>query len=122
MEAKTVAPAAVLQDQGRGDRESDFGNNESKRSGKLDQEAFRWRALSLHLGRRSKPVLTLKPDETYPHLYRIKYPNGWISAAANLTRAKDAAYGHARYLLGRLTPVEGVYSPEGQLDIGREAA
>jgi hypothetical protein len=58
-------------------------------------------------------VLTLVADETYPHLYRIQYPDGWTSTPANLTRARDAAYGHARYLL-----LTGVYSPE----TGEEAA
>jgi hypothetical protein len=60
---------------------------------------FVWRGHSLHFGRRRQPVLTLVADATYPHLYRIKYPNGWTSTPANLTRARDAAYGHARHLL-----------------------
>ena len=64
---------------------------------KLPMERFCWRGLVLHLGKR--PVLTLVPDATFPHLYRIRYPDGWTSTPANLTRAKDAAYGHARYLL-----------------------
>jgi hypothetical protein len=46
-------------------------------------------------------VLTLVADPTFPHLYRIRYPDGWISAPANISRAKDAAYGHARYLLSQ---------------------
>ena len=58
----------------------------------LEQTKFVWRGLALHLGRRKKPVLTLVADATYPHLYRIRYPNGWTSTPANLTRAKDAAY------------------------------
>ena len=58
------------------------------------------------------PILTLMPDDTYSHLYRIRYPNGWRSASANLTRARDAAYGHARFLLGQETPVEAAPSPE----------
>jgi hypothetical protein len=37
------------------------------------------------------PVLTLVADATYPHLYRIRYPSGWTSTPANLSRAKDAA-------------------------------
>jgi hypothetical protein len=37
-------------------------------------------------------VLTLVDDATYPHLYRIRYPNGWTSTVGNLTRAKDAAF------------------------------
>jgi len=62
---------------------------------------FVWRGLALHLGRRKTPVLTLVQDETYSHLYRIRYPDGWCSTPGNLTRAKDASYGHARYLLAQ---------------------
>lgn len=58
---------------------------------------FQWCGPVLHLGRH--PVLTLVADEKYPHLFRIRYPDGWISTPANITRAKDAAYGHARFLL-----------------------
>ena len=58
---------------------------------------FQWCGLALHFG--SHPVLTLVADEKYPHLFRIRYPDGWLSTPANITRAKDAAYGHARYLL-----------------------
>jgi hypothetical protein len=65
---------------------------------------FVWRGLSLQLGQRRKPVLTLVPDPIHPHLFRIRYPNGWTSTPANLTRAKDAAYGHARHLLVQETP------------------
>ena len=52
-------------------------------------------------------MLTLIADATYPHLYRIQYPNGWISSPANLSRAKDAAYDHARYLLVGQKPFRG---------------
>ena len=77
----------------------------------LKQSKFVWRGLSLHLGRR-KPVLTLIADPTYPHLFRIVYPDGWTSTPANLSRAKDAAYGDARYLLGQETPSEATYTGE----------
>ena len=83
---------------------------------------FVWRDLSLHLGRSPKPTLTLVPDAHHPHLYRIQYPSGWTSTPANLTRAKDAAYGHARYLVAQETGGKGPSSPEGQVDIGRQAA
>ena len=59
---------------------------------------FQWRGLALHFNER--PVLTLVADETFPHLlYRIRYPDGWTSTPANITRARDAAYGHAKFLL-----------------------
>jgi hypothetical protein len=79
---------------------------------RLRKELFVWRGLGLHLGRRRTPVLTLVADATYPHLYRIRYPNGWTSTHANISRAKDAAYGHARHLLGAETPARAPYSPE----------
>jgi hypothetical protein len=71
---------------------------------------FVWRGLELC--RHEKPVLALISDATYPHLYRIRYPDGWISSPANLTRAKDAAYGHARYLVAQENRVEAPYRPE----------
>jgi hypothetical protein len=72
----------------------------------LRQTDFVWRGLALHFGKRRKSILTLVPGESYPHLFRIRYPNGWTSTPGNLTRAKDAAYGHARYLLAQETPGE----------------
>jgi hypothetical protein len=80
----------------------------------LKQKKFGWRGLGLHLGRRKTPVLTLVADDRYPHLFRIRYPDGWQSTPGNLTRAKDAAYGHARYLLGQETPSEASYTGERQ--------
>jgi hypothetical protein len=85
---------------------------ESKRADKLDRHAFAWKGLGLHYGRRRKPVLTLVADATYPHLFRIVYPDGWTSTPGNLTRARDAAYGHARHLLAQETPSEGVRTGE----------
>jgi hypothetical protein len=82
----------------------------------LRNSDFVWRGLELHLGRRK--ILTLVADEACPHLYRVTYPSGWASSAANITRARDASYGHARYLLTQETPAEGVHSPE----TGKEAA
>jgi hypothetical protein len=78
----------------------------------FNREKFVWRGLGLHWCSRKRPVLTLVPHPTYPHLYCIKYPNGWTSTFANLSRAKDAAIEHARYLLGRQTPSDAAYSPE----------
>ena len=69
------------------------------RADRLGQNEFRWRGLALHFGKRKRPVLTLVADDIYPHLFRIRYPDGWTSTAANISRAKDAAYGHARWLL-----------------------
>jgi hypothetical protein len=82
----------------------------------LDRHDFTWKGLALYVGRRKTPVLTLVADPTYPHLFRIRYPSGWTSTPANLSRAKDAAYSHARYLEGGDKPVEAPQTGE------REAA
>ena len=62
------------------------------------------------------PVLTLVADTTYPHLFRIRYPSAWMSTPGNLTRAKDAAYDHARHLLVGQRPSDAPQTGE------REAA
>jgi hypothetical protein len=67
------------------------------------------------LGNRRKPVLTLVADDTYSHLYRIRYPNGWMSTPGNLTRAKDAAYGHARHLVASRSVASA--APAGEADV-----
>ena len=79
---------------------------------KTPKHEFVWRGLDLRLGRRSTPVLSLVADASYPHLYGIRYPDGWVSSPANLTRARDAAYWHARHLLVTATPAERAHSPE----------
>lgn len=81
----------------------------------FNRSDFIWRGLDLCAGRRK--LLTLVPDPTHPHLYRIEYPNGWLSSPANITRAKEAAYGHAHYLLMQETPTKGVYSGESVLQV-----
>ena len=80
------------------------------------RDDFTWRGLDLWVAKR-KPLLTLVPDVTHPHLYRIRYPNGWLSFPANITRAKEAARAHAQHLIAEQTPVEGVYSGESALPI-----
>ena len=42
----------------------------------LRNSDFVWRGADLYLGRRR--MLTLEADATYPHLYRIRYPDGWL--------------------------------------------
>ena len=90
-------------------------NHESE-AAKLPRDKFGWRGLRLHLGRSRKPLRTLIPGVAHLHLFRIKHPDGWTSSPANITRARDAAYGHARYLLGAETPAEASYSPESEVE------
>ena len=84
------------------------------------RDDFTWRELALCISGR-KPMLTLVADATYSHLFRIRYPNGWTTPPANITRAKDAAYGHARHLLGEQRPVEAPHSAESALQVSRGA-
>src|SRR5262245_61092053 len=96
--------------------DSDSGSNRSNTSPTSEQDQskrivanaeFVWRGLDLHLGRRRRPVLTLVVDRDYPPLYRIRYRNGWTSSPANPSRARDAAYGHARFLMTKRRAPEG---------------
>jgi hypothetical protein len=48
-----------------------------------------WRGNDLLFRRRL--VACVKPDATYPNMWRVSLPNGRISDMVNLTRAKDAA-------------------------------
>lgn len=45
----------------------------------------------LHIGESRETVVTLVPDDEWPKLYRIHWPDGVVSPPGNLTRAKDAA-------------------------------
>jgi hypothetical protein len=45
----------------------------------------------LHYGKSRKPLACLKPDDRYPTMWRIHWPDGEVSDMVNLTRAKDAA-------------------------------
>jgi hypothetical protein len=76
---------------------------------------FTWRGLALYLGKRR--ILTLEEDEDWPRLYRTRYPDGWLSSAANIARAKDAAYGHARYLLAKESPRDAAHSHETTAEV-----
>jgi len=47
--------------------------------------------LALHYGAARTPLVWIIPDETYPGMYRLRWPDGRTSDMGNLTRAKDAA-------------------------------
>jgi hypothetical protein len=45
----------------------------------------------------SKPAgITVEPDTQWPHMWRIRTPDGRVSDMVNLTRAKDAALAWAQ--------------------------
>jgi hypothetical protein len=45
----------------------------------------------LHYGKSKKPLACVKPDDRYPTMWRIHWPDGEVSDMVNLARAKDAA-------------------------------
>jgi len=53
---------------------------------------------ALHYGNRTTPVAWVRPDATWPGMYRIHWPEGEISDMANLSRACDAARSGVRGL------------------------
>ena len=46
---------------------------------------------ALHFGKSRKALAWVKPDERYPTMWRIHWPDGEVSDMVNLTRARDAA-------------------------------
>ena len=46
---------------------------------------------ALHYGKSRKPLAWVKPDDRYPTMWRIHWPDGSVSDMVNLTRARDAA-------------------------------
>jgi hypothetical protein len=50
---------------------------------------------TLHYGRSTKPLLWVVPDQRWPQMWRIRWPDGRTSDRINLARAKDAAAAHA---------------------------
>jgi len=75
-------------------RKGGFSSTKTISCGRVVCGEFQWRGLAIQ-----ELVLTLIADADYSHLFRIRYPDGWTSTAAKLTRAKQAAYEHARFLL-----------------------
>ena len=63
------------------------------------------RVYSLHYGTRTTSLATVRPDERYPEMYRIHWPDGIMSDMVNLTRAKDAAKAIAARKLSTSTSV-----------------
>ena len=57
-----------------------------------------WRNNELYAGeRRMKVAIVL--DRKYPEMWRVRYPDGYLSDMVNKTRAKDAAITMAASLL-----------------------
>jgi hypothetical protein len=48
-------------------------------------------AYALHYGSAQSPLATVDPDNRWPGMWRIAWPDGRITDMVNLSRAKDAA-------------------------------
>ena len=74
--------------------------NKTFNAGKL---AFRKLAegLAVVLPGSKRAIVYVLPDLTYPTMWRIRFPDGCLSAMANMSRAKDAALLHAAAILNR---------------------
>ena len=68
-----------------------------------------WR---LYIGHKSTGII-VAPDEKYPNLFRIHWPDRPPSDIVNLTRAKDAAMSWA----GRQYRQQHGNTPVGKLDL-----
>ena len=56
--------------------------------------------LHLHVGRHCTGI-SLRPDGRYAQMWRVHWPDGWISPMGNITRAKDAALSALASIRGR---------------------
>jgi hypothetical protein len=65
--------------------------------------AFRQTAggLAVVLPGSKRAIVHVVPDTTCPMMYRIRFPDGRLTAMANKPRAKDAALLHAAAILNR---------------------
>jgi hypothetical protein len=74
--------------------------NRTFNAGKL---AFKQTAegLAVVLASSKRAIVYVVPDLTYPTMWRIRFPDGHLSAMANKSRAKDAALLHAAAILNR---------------------
>lgn len=59
---------------------------------------------TLHYGNSRVPLARVVPDDRYPGMWRIAWPDGRLSDMVNLARAKDAAAAIAERGPPRLDP------------------
>jgi hypothetical protein len=54
-------------------------------------EATERHGYALHYGNARAPLVRVVPDDIYPNMWRMIWPDGQVSDMTNLSRAKDAA-------------------------------
>jgi hypothetical protein len=50
------------------------------------------KTFALHYGTSKKVLATVIPDDKWPTMWRIHWPDGQLSDMVNIARAKDAAF------------------------------
>jgi hypothetical protein len=58
-----------------------------------------WQGDDLCQPGRETPIVSIVPDEKYPLMWRIRYPDGSLSDMVNKSRARDAARSIAASIL-----------------------
>jgi hypothetical protein len=72
---------------------------EAMEAGSYRQRDLAWRGDDLCIWGKGEPVVSIVPDERYPQMWRVQYPDGRLTGMVNLTRARDAARGIALLIL-----------------------
>ena len=57
-----------------------------------DRQDLMWDGRQLRLfSSRAVVLATIEPDQTWPGMWRVRLPDGYLTDMVNLSRAKDAA-------------------------------
>ena len=67
------------------------GNDAPDRASQSKEQRTHQEVHRLHRGRSCTPLVEIVPDDTWPRLYRIQWPDIALSSPANLSRCCDAA-------------------------------
>ena len=66
------------------------------------RQDLKWDGRQLRLlSSRSVVLASIEPDLTWPRMWRVRLPDGYLTDMANLSRAKDAAASLALGILNR---------------------
>ena len=65
------------------------------------RQDLRWDGRLLRLFSSRGVLASIEPDQTWPGMWRVRLPNGYLTDLVNLSRAKDAAASLALGVLNR---------------------
>ena len=67
-----------------------------------DRQDLIWDGRQLRLfSSRGRVLASIEPDQTWPGMWRVRLPDGYLTDMVNLSRAKDAAASLALGVLNR---------------------